>query len=147
MTNLITLLLFWTSFVGPLAKVKLHLQGLTFKSFLRSLTFSHKGARYCFKSALSFEENLWELVKVFCVVDRRHVDWKSCRSVPDCEEECFKQTLQTVGSDGVEKVYLMCSQSTVLNQGSFFTSFTPEILSGNVLGQFNDCWHAWIGRK
>ena len=25
-------------------------------------------------------------------------------------------------------VYLMCSQSTVLNQGSFFTSFTPEIL-------------------
>ena len=27
-------------------------------------------------------------------------------------------------------LYLMCSQSTVLNQGSFFTSFTPEILSG-----------------
>ena len=27
--------------------------------------------------------NFRELIKVFCVVDCRHVDWKSCRSVPD----------------------------------------------------------------
>ena len=40
--------------------------------------------------------------------------------------------MSLMDEDGVEKVHLMCSQSTVLNQGSFFTSFTPEILSENV---------------
>ena len=50
-TNLITLLLLWTTFVGTLAKVKLHLQAFQLKkSFLRGLKFVQKGARYWFKS-------------------------------------------------------------------------------------------------
>ena len=32
------------------------------------------------------EFNFRELVKVFCVVDCRHIDWKSCRSVSDHEK-------------------------------------------------------------
>ena len=39
-------------------------------------------------------------------------------------------TMQTKAMVKTLMLHLMCSQSTVLNQGNFFTSFTPEILNG-----------------